>query len=95
MNLRYKFWLPQQLLVGVIPFASAVGIPYPVGDPIDWLMVGTVTVSVFLASGVRFCRETAQMSHGRYPRPRLRTDSHAGLPHYTKNSKDSQSTFVI
>jgi hypothetical protein len=56
MNLRYKFWLPQQLLVGVIPFASAVGIPYLVGDPIDWLMVGTGTVSVFLASGVRFCR---------------------------------------
>jgi hypothetical protein len=54
MNLRYKFWLPQQLLMGVIPFALNAGIPYLIGAPIDWLIVGTVTVSVFLASGVRF-----------------------------------------
>jgi hypothetical protein len=57
--MHYEFRLPQQLFIAAIPFALNVGIPYILGARIDWLVVITVTMSVFLASGVRL-----------YPKPK-------------------------
>jgi hypothetical protein len=52
-NISYKFWLPQQLFFGVLPFVLNAGIPLLLHQPIDWITTLTVTVSVFLASGFR------------------------------------------
>src|SRR5918992_883572 len=54
MSIHYKFWLPLQLFMAAIPFALNAGIPYLLGARIDWLIVIIVTMSVFLASGMRF-----------------------------------------
>ncbi len=52
----YSFGSWPQFISATFAFVLNVTIPYFIGDPINWLTVALVTVSVFLASGFRYER---------------------------------------